>query len=126
MYKHKDEKAFLKIKRENSAYRPICERVNDYREVVIKRLEDVSQKQGARCMDCGTPFCHWGCPLGSYIPEWNELLGAGNWEKALELLISANNFPEITGRVCPALCEYSCVLGIDDDPVSIREKARKY
>jgi glutamate synthase (NADPH/NADH) small chain len=72
-------------------------------------------------MDCGTPFCHWGCPVGNYIPEWNDLVMAGQWEKAFELLNATNNLPEMTGRVCPAPCEYSCVLGINDDPITIRE-----
>ena len=72
-------------------------------------------------MDCGTPFCHWGCPIGNYIPEWNEAVFKGDWRKAFELLDATNNMPEITGRLCPALCEYSCVLGINDDPVTIRE-----
>jgi glutamate synthase (NADPH/NADH) small chain len=72
-------------------------------------------------MDCGTPFCHWGCPIGNYIPEWNDLAFRGHWQKAFQLLSATNNFPEITGRICPALCEYSCVLGINDDPVTIKE-----
>jgi glutamate synthase (NADPH/NADH) small chain len=72
-------------------------------------------------MDCGTPFCHWGCPIGNYIPEWNDLVFKGNWAKAIDLLIATNNLPEITGRICPALCEYACVLGINDEPVTVRE-----
>jgi len=80
-----------------------------------------SQEQASRCMDCGTPFCHWGCPIGNYIPEWNDLVFRGHWQKAFGLMAATNNFPEITGRICPALCEYSCVLGINDDPVTIRE-----
>jgi len=72
-------------------------------------------------MDCGTPFCHWGCPIGNYIPEWNDLVFRGHWQRAFQLLAATHNFPEITGRICPALCEYSCVLGINDDPVTIRE-----
>jgi glutamate synthase (NADPH/NADH) small chain len=72
-------------------------------------------------MDCGTPFCHWGCPIGNYIPEWNDLVFRGHWQRAFGLLAATNNFPEITGRICPALCEYSCVLGINDDPVTIKE-----
>ena len=72
-------------------------------------------------MDCGTPFCHWGCPIGNYIPEWNDSVFRGHWQKAFQFLTASNNFPEITGRLCPALCEYSCVLGINDDPVTIRE-----
>lgn len=72
-------------------------------------------------MDCGTPFCHWGCPIGNYIPEWNDLVFKGQWQKAAELLCATNNFPEITARLCPALCEYACVLGINDEPVTIQE-----
>jgi len=72
-------------------------------------------------MDCGTPFCHWGCPVGNYIPEWNDLIFRGRWKDAIELLAATNNWPEITGRICPAMCEYACVLGINDDPVTIRE-----
>lgn len=117
----KDIKAFLKIKRKNKGYRPVCERIRDYSEVNLIPEPAHSQEQAHRCMDCGTPFCHWACPIGNYIPEWNELVTIGNWEKAIELLSATNDFPEITGRLCPALCEYSCVLGINDDPVSIRE-----
>ena len=116
-----DTHGFLKIKRETSSCRPVCERVKDYREVAQLRPDEMSSEQGARCMDCGTPFCHWGCPIGNYIPEWNDLIFHGQWEKALEMLHATNNLPEITGRICPAPCEYSCVLGINDDPVTIRE-----
>ena len=116
-----DTHGFLKIKRRVSSYRPVCERVLDYQEVVRLRSEESSAEQGARCMDCGTPFCHWGCPTGNYIPEWNDLIFHGQWEKAIEMLSATNNLPEITGRICPAPCEYACVLGINDDPVTIRE-----
>lgn len=116
-----DPIGFLKVKRQISGYRPICERVKDYSEVSIWRLDRSSQEQASRCMDCGTPFCHWACPLGSFIPEWNDFMFAGQWKKAFELLQASNNFPEITGRLCPAVCEYACILGINDDPVTIRE-----
>ena len=116
-----DIKGFLKVKRWSTEYRPVCERVKDYQEVFVLRTSAQSQEQGLRCMDCGTPFCHWACPVGNYIPEWNELIAAGEWQKAFELLNATNNMPEITGRLCPALCEYGCVLGINDDPVTIRE-----
>lgn len=116
-----DIKGFLKVKRAQAEYRPVCERVKDYREVILMRSEKGSQEQSSRCMDCGTPFCHWGCPVGNYIPEWNDLVFHGHWEKALGLLHAANNFPEFTGRLCPAQCEFACVLGINDDPVTIRE-----
>lgn len=116
-----DPKGFLKVKRQISEYRPVCERVKDYREVAVLKSSKHSEEQASRCMDCGTPFCHWGCPVGNYIPEWNDLVFHGRWEKAIELLDATNNLPEVTGRVCPAMCEYSCVLGINDEPVTIRE-----
>ncbi|TAN59907.1 glutamate synthase subunit beta [bacterium] len=116
-----DIKGFLKVKRKYPEYRPVCERIKDYTEVARLRGEEHSKEQAVRCMDCGTPFCHWGCPIGNYIPEWNELVSRGKWKKAFELLDATNNMPEITGRLCPALCEYACVLGINDDPVTIRE-----
>jgi len=117
----KDVKGFLKHKRGETEYRPVCERIRDYKEVAVLRSDEQSQEQAYRCMDCGTPFCHWACPIGNYIPEWNDAVLSGKWEKAFELLDATNNLPEITGRVCPAVCEYSCVLGINDDPVTIRE-----
>ncbi|MFH0858111.1 MAG: glutamate synthase subunit beta [Candidatus Omnitrophota bacterium] len=116
-----DPKGFLKVKREHPVYRPVCERVGDYKQVVVLRSDSKSMEQASRCMDCGTPFCHWACPIGNYIPEWNDLVFHNRWEEAISLLMATNNLPEITGRVCPALCEYSCVLGINDDPVTIRE-----
>ncbi|HTY44678.1 MAG TPA: glutamate synthase subunit beta [Patescibacteria group bacterium] len=116
-----DPKGFLKVKREKPEYRPACERVRDFREVFVLRGDEKSQEQASRCMDCGTPFCHWGCPVGNYIPEWNDLMFRGKWQKAFDLLDATNNLPEITGRICPAPCEYACVLGINDDPVTIRE-----
>lgn len=116
-----DPKGFLKVKRTHSVYRPVCERVKDYGWVSLLRDEEDSMDQASRCMDCGTPFCHWGCPIGNYIPEWNDLMFRGEWKKAFQLLNATNNLPEITGRLCPATCEYACVLGINDDPVTIRE-----
>lgn len=116
-----DPKGFLKIKRKSFQYRPVCERVKDFRQVCILGNENCSKEQASRCMDCGTPFCNWGCPIGNYIPEWNDLMFKGHWEEAWRLLNATNNLPEITGRLCPATCEYSCVLGINDDPVTIRE-----
>lgn len=116
-----DPKGFLHTTRQHAEHRPAHERVNDYREVVIPRSERHAKEQAGRCMDCGTPFCHWACPIGNYIPEWNDEVFRGNWRKAFELLQASNNLPEVTGRVCPALCEYSCVLGINTDPVTIRE-----
>lgn len=112
---------FLKIKRESSQYRPVCERVKDYSEVTILRDEEKVSEQASRCMDCSTDFCNWGCPLGNYIPEWNDHAYRKRWEGAYRLLSATNILPEVTGRVCPAPCEYSCVLGINDHPVTIRE-----
>ncbi len=116
-----DIKGFLKVKRQKSQYRPVCERLKDFREVSTLREDGISQNQASRCMDCGTPFCHWACPVGNYIPEWNDLMFKGQWKQAIKLLQASNNLPEITGRLCSAVCEYACVLGINDDPVTIRE-----
>ncbi|MBU1045339.1 MAG: glutamate synthase subunit beta [Candidatus Omnitrophica bacterium] len=117
----KDVKAFLKIKRKQSEYRPVRERIRDFQEVVVLRPSEYTQEQADRCMDCGTPFCHSACPLGNDIPEWNDLVMKGQWEKAYLSLSATNNLPEVTGRLCPALCEFACVLGLGDDPVTIRE-----
>jgi glutamate synthase (NADPH/NADH) small chain len=114
-------RGFLKVERKTRESRPVCERLKDFREVSTLATCEHSQEQASRCMDCGTPFCHWGCPIGNYIPEWNDLVFRGSWQRAFKLLAATNNLPEITGRICPALCEYSCVLGINDDPVTIRE-----
>src|SRR3989338_227725 len=114
-------KGFLKVKRQQTAYRPICERIKDFKEVSLLPSSGHTEEQASRCVDCGTPFCHWGCPVGNYIPEWNDLVFRGHWQKAFLLLEATNSFPEITGRVCPAMCEFSCVLGINDEPVTIRE-----
>lgn len=103
----------------NHPYRNVEERVKDYKEVFVLRSENESQEQGTRCMDCGIPFCHWGCPVSNLIPEWNDQMRQGNWKTAIDLLHSTNNFPEFTGRLCPAPCEGSCTLGINEDPVTI-------
>jgi glutamate synthase (NADPH/NADH) small chain len=116
-----DVRGFLKFKRKEPEYRPACDRVKDYKDVAVTRSERDSREQTSRCMDCGTPFCNWGCPVGNYIPEWNDLVFNGHWDRAFELLDATNSLPEITGRICPAPCEYACVLGINDDPVTIRE-----
>lgn len=116
-----DPKGFLKFKRTTAEYRQVCERVKDYLQVSALRPDTKSQEQASRCMDCGTPFCHSACPIGNFIPEWNDLVFHGHWQRALELLLGTNNLPEITGRVCPATCEFACVLGINDDPVTCRE-----
>lgn len=116
-----DPKGFLKVKRQSAQYRPVCERIKDYGEVSVLPQPAHTVDQACRCMDCGTPFCHWGCPIGNYIPEWNDAVYRGRWDTAFDLLDATNNWPEITGRICPAPCEYACVLGINDDPVTIRE-----
>ena len=116
-----DAKGFLKLARQSSQYRPVCERVNDFKEAAKIADPEQSQEQASRCMDCSTPFCHSACPIGNYIPEWNDFMFRNNWKEAVELLESTNNFPEITGRLCPALCEFACVLGLNDDAVTIRE-----
>lgn len=116
-----DPRGFLKHKRLGSEYRPVCERVKDYKQVFEIRTDEVTRSQAQRCMDCGTPFCHSGCPIGNVIPEWNEFIYHNQWQKAIDMLESTNNLPEVTGRVCPALCEYACVLGINNDPVTVRE-----
>jgi glutamate synthase (NADPH) small chain len=112
---------FLEIARELPARRPVSERLKDWQELEGKLPEDKLQLQGARCMDCGIPFCHKGCPLGNIIPDWNDLVYRGRWKDAIERLHSTNNFPEFTGRVCPAPCEEACVLRINDDPVTIKQ-----
>jgi glutamate synthase (NADPH/NADH) small chain len=111
---------FMEIGRETPTRRPIPERVHDYLEVYIPFPEDKLRAQGARCMDCGIPFCHQGCPLGNLIPDWNDLVFRNQWRAALDRLHATNNFPEFTGKLCPAPCEASCVLGINNDPVTIK------
>ncbi|WPP48594.1 glutamate synthase subunit beta [Catalinimonas niigatensis] len=110
---------FKEYNRELPNTRDPKERVNDYNELYLEFSDEKSQQQAARCMDCGIPFCHNGCPLGNNIPEFNDAAYQGNWELAIEILHSTNNFPEFTGRICPAPCEASCVLGINKPPVAI-------
>lgn len=110
---------FLEFDRKVEPYAPVEERVKNYREFTVPLPEKDLKEQGARCMDCGIPFCHSGCPLGNLIPDFNDAVYKGKWEKASEILHSTNNFPEFTGRLCPAPCEEACVLGINEDPVSI-------
>ncbi len=112
---------FLEIGRELPARRPVQERLGDWRELEGKLPEDKLQAQGARCMDCGIPFCHKGCPLGNIIPDWNDLVYRGRWRTAVDRLHATNNFPEFTGRICPAPCEEACVLNINNDPVTIKQ-----
>jgi glutamate synthase (NADPH/NADH) small chain len=111
---------FIEIHRKKPPTRPIDERLRDWREVYLPYAQEELEQQGARCMDCGIPFCHQGCPLGNLIPDWNDLVYRDRWETALERLHATNNFPEFTGRLCPAPCEGSCVLAINDDPVTIK------
>ncbi len=111
---------FIEIKRSKPKSRPIDERLLDWREVYLPEPEARVRDQGARCMDCGIPFCHQGCPLGNLIPDWNDLVYRHRWDAAIERLHATNNFPELTGRLCPAPCEGSCVLAINDDPVNIK------
>ena len=111
---------FLEIQRKKWPTRPVTERLRDWKEVYLAYPDAELQKQGARCMDCGVPFCHQGCPLGNLIPDWNDLVYKDRWRDAIERLHATNNFPEFTGRLCPAPCEGSCVLGINDDPVTIK------
>jgi glutamate synthase (NADPH/NADH) small chain len=119
-----DPRGFLTTPREVASRRPVEERVHDWREVYPddagRVLLPIIGKQAGRCMDCGIPFCHQGCPLGNLIPEWNDLVYRDDWEDAIERLHATNNFPEFTGRLCPAPCETSCVLGINADPVTIK------
>ncbi|HUO48703.1 MAG TPA: glutamate synthase subunit beta [Acidimicrobiales bacterium] len=110
---------FLEFPRHLPPRRPVPVRLRDWREVYEPFPEEEARDQGARCMDCGIPFCHEGCPLGNLIPEWNDLVFRGNWYDAAERLHATNNFPEFTGRLCPAPCEGACVLGINSDPVAI-------
>src|SRR5215831_11913872 len=112
---------FMEIKRQMPDRRPVAERLRDWRELEGKLPEQALQAQGARCMDCGIPFCHKGCPLGNIIPDWNDLIYRGRWKDAIQRLHSTNNFPEFTGRVCPAPCEEACVLNINDAPVTIKQ-----
>jgi len=111
---------FLEIQRKKPPVRSVAERVRDWREVYLPYPVEELRRQAARCMDCGVPFCHQGCPLGNLIPDWNDLVYRDHWREALERLHATNNFPEWTGRLCPAPCEGSCVLGINDDPVIIK------
>ena len=115
---------FKEIEREVPARRPVAERINDWFEVYQPFSDERVQAQGARCMDCGVPFCHTGCPLTNIIPEWNDLVYRDRWKDAIRVLHSTNNFPEFTGRICPAPCEAACVLGINEPPVTIKNIER--
>lgn len=113
---------FLEHDRKTPPKRPVAERLKDFREIEELLPESELLSQASRCMDCGVPFCHsFGCPLGNVIPEWNDMVYRGQWRKALELLHATNNFPEVTGRICPALCEASCTLNLSEAPVAIKQ-----
>src|ERR1051326_831456 len=115
-----DPKGFLKHVRETAKRRPASERVGDWLEFYTEFPRAKLKTQASRCMDCGIPFCHQGCPLGNVIPDWNDLVYRDRWEEAIAALHATNNFPEFTGRLCPAPCESACVLGIADHPVTIK------
>ena len=116
-----DPKGFLTVQRETPTRRPIDVRIQDWKEVYEKQEFSILQKQASRCMDCGIPFCHSGCPLGNLIPEWNDLIYRGEKKEAISRLHATNNFPEFTGRLCPAPCETACVVGVNGDPVTIKQ-----
>jgi glutamate synthase (NADPH) small chain len=116
-----DPKGFLKTARETPRRRPVDVRLTDWREVYEPFARERAERQAGRCMDCGIPFCHQGCPLGNLIPEWNDLVFRSDWEAAADRLHATNNFPEFTGRLCPAPCESACVLGINAEPVTIKQ-----
>ena len=111
---------FMELQRIQEVALPVAERVRNYREFVLALTDDNASKQGARCMDCGIPFCQSGCPVNNIIPDWNDLVYRQQWRAALDTLHSTNNFPEFTGRVCPAPCETACTLNINNDPVGIK------
>src|SRR5215831_4320500 len=117
-------RGFLEIKQQKPTPRPVHQRIKDYGELYHPMPAESVRAQASRCMDCGIPFCHSGCPLGNLIPDWNELVYSGHWEQALAALHSTNNFPEITGRICPAPCEASCVLSLEASPVTIKSVER--
>src|SRR5487761_2750594 len=116
-----DPRGFLTYGRKGPVRRPVELRIKDWQEVYTPFAKEELTNQAARCMDCGIPFCHEGCPLGNLIPEWNDLVFRGDMAAAAARLHATNNFPEFTGRLCPAPCEGSCVLGISQDPVSIKQ-----
>jgi glutamate synthase (NADPH) small chain len=116
-----DPKGFMTTPRQTPSRRPVDIRITDWREVYTAQSRGDTERQAGRCMDCGVPFCHQGCPLGNLIPEWNDLIWRRDWREAAERLHATNNFPEFTGRLCPAPCESACVLGISADPVTIKQ-----
>jgi glutamate synthase (NADPH/NADH) small chain len=111
---------FKEFERQDRAYAPVGDRVNHYQEFIIPLTDEQLSIQGARCMDCGIPFCHEGCPVNNIIPDWNDLVYRGDWQEAIKVLHTTNNFPEVTGRICPAPCQESCTLNLNDAPVTIK------
>ena len=110
----------LELPRTERSYAPAEERIKHYREFILAPSDDEVAQQGARCMDCGIPFCHQGCPINNIIPEWNDEVYHQDWQQALNVLHSTNNFPEFTGRICPAPCEAACTLNLQESPVTIK------
>src|SRR3954454_2401542 len=111
---------FLEIDRQDRRYKPASDRIRHYKEFVIPLSEEAARGQAARCMNCGVPYCHTGCPVNNQIPDWNDLVYRGDWKNALYNLHSTNNFPEFTGRICPAPCEAACTLNLIETPVTIK------
>ena len=111
---------FMEIRKKDRKYLDVDSRITNYNEFVVPLTDDETKEQAARCMDCGVPYCHSGCPVNNQIPDWNDLVYSDKWEEALNNLHSTNNFPEFTGRICPAPCEASCTLNIEDNPVTIK------
>jgi glutamate synthase (NADPH/NADH) small chain len=116
-----DPRGFLQISRRIAPYRPVAERLGDHRDLAGPVPAALAVEQAGRCMGCGVPFCHSGCPLGNLVPDWNELVRLGRWREAADALHATNNFPELTGKLCPAPCEEACVLSLNDDPVTIKQ-----
>ena len=125
-----DPRGFMKYERQVAERRPVAERIHDWKEVYPgspgRALLPIISEQAGRCMDCGIPFCHTGCPLGNLIPEWNDLVWRSDWDEALERLHATNNFPEFTGRLCPAPCETACVVGINRDAGDDQERRSRH
>ncbi|HWU85077.1 MAG TPA: glutamate synthase, partial [Rhodocyclaceae bacterium] len=115
---------FLELHRVDESYLDVKDRVKNYKEFVLALSDADASKQGARCMDCGIPFCNNGCPVNNIIPDWNDLVYKGNWRQAIDVLHSTNNFPEFTSRICPAPCEAACTLNIPGEPVGIKSIER--
>ncbi len=114
---------FLEYDRKSPEYRPVKERIQDFNEIEISLSDEDLKQQAARCMDCGVPFCHsYGCPLGNLVPDYSDAVYRGDWKEALNLMHSTNNFPEFTGLVCPALCEASCTLALDEAATACRHR----